>query len=107
MDHTESRNACPYCAMSEEQRSDARFGEVREWVGAAWTHCTTCHSRRHNACACCGACLEDYEGAWDDKRVAYRKRYRIDKSFCSNACRQKSYRQRRGASRRLAADAES
>jgi hypothetical protein len=88
----QSRNGCPYCDRPELRL--ACFGEVKEWVGCYWTHCTSCHSRDHNACLGCGECLGDYEGAWVDRRADTRKRYRIDKEYCSNACRQKTYRER-------------
>jgi hypothetical protein len=53
-----------------------------EFYGVRGTHCTTCHSRHHNACEACGECMFDQ---------------RADARYCSGACRQRAYRERRAA----------
>lgn len=52
-------------------------------------HCITCHSPDHNACRQCGRCLPEWapRREWSDAG-------RIDRRYCSSACRQKAYRQR-------------
>jgi hypothetical protein len=99
----DSRNTeCPYCTIWAERRAlghTVRFGDVSEWVGVYWTHCTTCHSRDHDACEACGACLDDYDTGVDTPTGYLRtyKNYRRDTRYCSNACRQRAYRQRQRA----------
>ena len=58
-------------------------------------HCLTCHSRNHNACVGCGACLPD----WSPLPPLFpdEPRRRLDARYCSNACRQRAYRKRKAA----------
>jgi hypothetical protein len=43
-------------------------------------HCLRCHSRNHNSCAACDACLPE--------------RVRSDRATCSSKCRQQAHRWR-------------
>ena len=52
-------------------------------------HCHTCHSDEHNCCEVCGKCLPPIH-FYSANPV------RVDRRHCSNACRQKAYRQRAG-----------
>ncbi len=64
-----------------------------------WIHCTTCHKRDHKACQQCGRCLPE-SGLGFGLRSRFMKRsdvVRSDRNHCSNACRQRAYRQRKGA----------
>lgn len=57
-------------------------------------HCCTCGtSWDHNSCHACGACLPSYQA--HDKRLSGARR--TDTLYCTNACRQRAYRQRRAA----------
>lgn len=55
-------------------------------------HCTTCHSGGHNACCCCGSCLSECPpfAKWMIPGAV-----RIDRRYCSSACRQRDYRRRK------------
>ena len=90
----QSRNGgCPLCERwpdgSGRRRSYdelTKAGMPEGLVGWNFTHCTACHSPKHNACVGCGGCLVNHKGA-----------HRSDKAFCSSACRQRAYRKRREA----------
>ncbi len=53
-------------------------------------------ARRGVQCAACGASLIDRTGyrGWT---MGYRRRRRLDRRYCSNACRQRAYRARKRA----------
>jgi hypothetical protein len=53
-------------------------------------HCFTCHSSDHNACIVCQRCIATGRrfGEW------HYRQHRVDRLYCSNACRQRAYRQR-------------
>jgi hypothetical protein len=51
-------------------------------------HCATCDSPTHNACLTCGRCLPE-------SFTAGHARARIDRVYCSAACRQRCYRIRK------------
>jgi len=73
---------CEGCRLAPAffQRADGR----RKPLGP---HCATCHSKDHNACRQCGRCFAKWS-PWESEGG------RIDRSYCSNACRQRAYRQR-------------
>jgi hypothetical protein len=101
----QSRNGdCEYCEVWLPKIAlgyEPRFGEVFKWVSSDWTHCTTCHSRDHNACEGCGECLGAYDTGVPNPSGYLRtwKNYRRDKRYCSGACRQRAYRRRRNRGR--------
>jgi hypothetical protein len=96
-----SRNAvdCEWCdtdldALSREERRDLRLRLTREKETrfGLWgtPHCTTCHEWTHYACEECGACLPRTRHLWPGVGET-----RSDRLCCSNACRQRAYRERR------------
>ena len=54
-----------------------------------FAHCHSCHSDRHRACMECGACLPPSGGMSHGRCET-----RVDRDYCSNACRQRAYRKR-------------
>jgi hypothetical protein len=59
-------------------------------------HCCTCETRRdHTSCHDCGRCLPPWapvDNRWSGGR-------RSDTFYCTNACRQRAYRKRKGENR--------
>ena len=61
--------------------------------------CVVCHfafdSVWHIPCRACGVCLMGRERKFTRARIYFR--HRLDRLYCSNACRQRAYRKRKGA----------
>jgi MYND finger len=66
-----------------------------DFVGLWWEHCTSCHSPTHNACAGCGACLGKRLTGYSNDDFHDYVNYRVDRTYCSNACKQRAYRKRK------------
>jgi hypothetical protein len=112
--HGQSRNTdewCPLCDYLAKHPQYNGSGDAwnrlapegyrdrrSEYLGFEWEHCTTCHGP-HNACADCGACLgERYTGEYSAlNHYSEYVNYRVDRAYCSNACKQRAYRKRRHA----------
>jgi hypothetical protein len=58
-------------------------------------HCVTCHGEWHFACEGCGACLPEWIPPGIPKWTATGRGNRIDRRYCSPACRQRAYRKRK------------
>ena len=78
--------ACIGCRQYRWHVAPIRNGEVVGVPRPLKPHCMTCHGDWHRECATCGKCLEE----WNPIDPPYR----MDRAHCSNACRQKAYRQR-------------
>ena len=96
---SESRDADDFLALLEDFLAALLADEPERWCAArfgAWggsrdcesrngdPHCPICHAPNHVACHECG----------DDLRYASQAVTRVDRSYCSNACRQRAYRRR-------------
>jgi hypothetical protein len=79
-----SRNADPYGPRCGASQPIARLIDGYLW---STPHCTSCHEEGHNACRACGGCLAQ-------SGDLYFNGTRIDRAYCSNACRQRAYRER-------------
>ncbi|MBO0691605.1 MAG: hypothetical protein J2P58_01800 [Acidimicrobiaceae bacterium] len=64
------------------------------WIGTG-PHCFACHQNGHLCCRVCGRCIRRTKGAYDFQHARDRvEGARIDRVYCSPACRQRAYRRR-------------
>lgn len=85
---------CIRCGVRFDIVSDyhTEVGTPGGKIRLADVHCCSCQSRGdHNSCLTCGKCLP----RWIPIGSRYFGGVRLDARYCSNACRQKAYRQRR------------
>jgi hypothetical protein len=95
MAHEQTRNASPFAdIMAALVRLDPDWW-CTHWGGHRLCesrngepHCCRCHVPTHSACKGCGTCLPD------SRRYTSRAVTRVDREYCSNACRQRAYRRR-------------
>jgi hypothetical protein len=93
--NNDSRNANPlgdviraFVALDPEWWCAERWGGQRDCENRNGSpHCPTCHLSAHAWCHECGLGLADLR--YNSQAVT-----RVDRSYCSNACRQRAYRQR-------------
>jgi hypothetical protein len=88
---------CTRCGVRVDVLSDGMTdeGTPSGRLRPAAPHCCTCRTHGdHNSCLTCGKCLS----RWIPFGSRFYGGARLDKRYCSDACRQRAYRKRRAAS---------